>query len=267
MIQQAIDYIGVENLETAALCYHRPIEGNYVIVNNARDYKIISRDRMQFNSKLNGMDYYSQLVSMNKPVKSKLITSNNYLTFFVKNVQKLKDADVDDYFSKLELPENREWHRQWVKDNIGILAKTCKGVIKIFFPGSRIEYRELGMCDWYEKSITVPSYIKNPDREKGCPISYNANAKKSYLSNKFNTFMVGKQEALNYKMFYDILKGMYRQGYRTTYICEKRIIPLYHGELPKQNITGAIIFAFRISPKGMLEIMHMDSVPAYTWYL
>lgn len=267
MIQQAIDYIGAENLETIALQYHKPIEGNYIVVDESGGYKVITSSRMHFNSRLCGMDYYSQLVSMNKPVKSKLITSNNYLTFFVKNVQKLKEVDIDDYFDKLELPENREWHRQWVKDNICLLSNTCKGIIKIFFPGSRNEYRELGMQDWNEKSITVPAYIKKADKEKGCPISYNANPKKAYLGNSFNTFMVGKQEALNYKIFYDILKGMYRQGYRILYVTDGKLYPLRSGELPKQNITGAIIFAFRISAKGMLEIIHMDSAPAYTWNL
>ena len=39
---------------------------------------------------------------MNKPVASKLITSNNYFSFFVKNVDKLKDEDVIDYFKNLK---------------------------------------------------------------------------------------------------------------------------------------------------------------------
>ena len=41
---------------------------------------------------------------MNKPVASKLITNNNYFSFFVKNVDKLKDEDFIDYFKKLETP-------------------------------------------------------------------------------------------------------------------------------------------------------------------
>ena len=44
---------------------------------------------------------------MNKPVARKLITSNNYFSFFVKNVDKLKDEDFIDYFKKLETPHGR----------------------------------------------------------------------------------------------------------------------------------------------------------------
>ena len=82
IIGQAMDMLGRENLEELAYRVHRPKLGNYVIVNRDGSYKVINRERVDFNSKYKGWDYYSQLVTMNKPIKSKLITSNNYYYFF-----------------------------------------------------------------------------------------------------------------------------------------------------------------------------------------
>ena len=81
------------------------------------------------------MDYYSKIVNMNKPVASKLITSNNYFSFFVKNIDKLKDEDVIGYFKKLETPHEYMWHMYWIIDNIKEVSRDNNGLIKVFFPG------------------------------------------------------------------------------------------------------------------------------------
>lgn len=105
---EAIEDIGAENLEDIALRAYKPRPGIYIFV--SLDGKIIreirNERRIYFNTKYRMMDYYSWIVSMQKPVKSKLIFSNNYLAFFCKNVQKLTDADIDEYFQRLETPED-----------------------------------------------------------------------------------------------------------------------------------------------------------------
>ena len=165
MIDQIISYFGKENLEEIALEWHVPKNATYIIVNESKSYKIINnKDRIHFNTKYRGMDYYSRIVNMNKPVASKLITSNNYFSFFVKNVDKLKDEDVIDYFKKLETPHEYMWHMYWIIDNIKEVSRDNNGLIKVFFPGTREEYREQGLKNWYEKSI---SFQNTSQKKKG----------------------------------------------------------------------------------------------------
>lgn len=61
MTQQAIDMIGSDKLEELALSWHKPIVGNYVIVNPDKTYIVINERRMKFNRKYRSMDYYSCL--------------------------------------------------------------------------------------------------------------------------------------------------------------------------------------------------------------
>lgn len=105
---EAIEDIGAENLEDIALRAYKPRPGIYIFVSpGGKIIREIRNERMvYFNTKYRMMDYYSWIVSMQKPVKSKLVFSNNYLTFFCRNVQKLTDADIDEYFERLETPED-----------------------------------------------------------------------------------------------------------------------------------------------------------------
>ncbi len=90
MIKEAIDFIGTENLEYMALQAHKPLPAVYVFVDfNGKIVKEIRNERrIDFNSKFRMMNYYSELVSIQKPIKSKLVFSNNYLTFFLQEHRK-----------------------------------------------------------------------------------------------------------------------------------------------------------------------------------
>lgn len=262
MINTAIEMIGPENLETMALSWHKPIVGNYVIVNEDRhNFKVYNERKAEFNSKLSGLDYYSEIVHINKPIASKLITSNNIFTFFCRNTEKLTDEDIDKYYDKLELPEDKEWHRSFVKENIKGLGKMYSGIIKIFFPGTREDYRDAGIKNWWEKSISITKF----DDTLGTPVGYVFNAKKSFFSNRFNTYLVDNQEGLKRKVFYDILKGMGRHGYDILYLWENRILPVRSQQGPPDvDIKGGIMFVFGFDKNGNVYIKDMDVVSNYT---
>jgi hypothetical protein len=261
MIQQAIDMIGSDKLEELALSWHKPIVGNYVIVKPDRSYKVINERRMEFNSKYCGMDYYSGLVSMNKPVASKLITSNNIYTFFCKNTQKLTMEDTYNYYDVLELPEDKEWYRDFVRENIKAFGLEHKGLVKIFFPGTAEEYRTAGLTNWYDKSISKTKYSKGQD--VGAPIGYSINPKKPYMTSQRNIYLVSREQGVQIKIFYDILKGMYRHGYNTLYLWDNNVLPVKNGDMPDVTITGGIMFAFKLDDKGQVQIIDMDTIPRY----
>ena len=91
-----------DKIENIALKLHIPSNATYVVVDKDFNFKIISKERFSFNSKYVAMDFYSQIISMNKPVdKKKLITSNNYLTFFCKNFEKLTFEIIDNYYESI----------------------------------------------------------------------------------------------------------------------------------------------------------------------
>ena len=261
MIQQAIDMIGSGKLEEVALSWHKPIVGNYVIINLDKTYTVINERRMKFNSKYCSMDYYSGLVSMNKPVASKLITSNNIYTFFCKNTQKLTVADIYNYYDALELPEDKEWYRDFVIEHIKAFGTEYKGLVKIFFPGTREEYRIAGLANWYDRSISKTKYSKGLDI--GVPIGYSINPKKPYMTSQRNIYLVNREQGVQIKIFYDILKGMYRHGYNMLYLWDNNIFPVKNGDMPDVTIIGGIMFAFRIDDKGQVQIIDMDTITRY----
>lgn len=259
MIDQIISYFGKENLEEIALEWHVPVNATYIIVDEKKNYKILNKDRIHFNTKLRGMDYYSAIVNMNKPVASKLITSNNYFTFFIKNIDKLKDDDVINYFQKLETPQHYIWHMYWIIDNIKELGQNYKGLIKIFFPGTREEYRKLGLKNWYNKAISFNS-SKQKKEGLGFPVSINANPKKPF-ENNFKPHLVNNDKGLEIKIFYDILKGMAKHGNSLLFINESS----YISTSPQKqdfdyNKSGSLLIAYGLDRNGYANILHMDTI-------
>lgn len=261
MIQQAIDMIGSDKLEELALSWHKPISGNYVIVNPDKTYIVINERRMKFNRKYCSMDYYSGLVTMNKPVASKLITSNNFYTFFAKNTQKLTVEDIYNYYNALGLPGDKEWYRDFVIKHIKAFGAEYKGLVKVFFPGTAEEYRIFGLANWYDKSISKTKYNKGLD--VGVPLGYSINQKKPYMTSKRNIYLVSREQGVQIKIFYDILKGMYRHGYNTLYLWDDSILPVKNGDMPHVTITGGIMFAFKTDDKGQVQIIDMDTIARY----
>lgn len=261
MIEQAIDIIKVENLEKLATKWHKPIKGNYVIVSEDRKYKVLTEKEAEEDINCNYMDYYSELVSMNKPVTSKLISSNNIYTFFCRNVAKLQKTDIYDYFTALNLPSEKEWHINFIVDNIKSLADQHTGIIKIFFPGTLEEYRKAGIANWYDKSITRTKYCKDPNY--GTPVGFTVNPKKPYTISTRQLYLVNRDKGLQFKIFYDILKGMARHNYNILYMWDDNILPCKFNDLPDCTIIGGIMLVFKLDDRGQVQIVDMDTIPRY----
>lgn len=257
MIKEAIDFIGTENLEYMALQAHKPLPAVYVFVDfNGEIVKEVRNERrIDFNSKYRMMNYYSELVSMQKPVKSKLIFSNNYLTFFCRNTGKLTAKDIDEYFLALEMPEKYDFFRNIIKEKIWGITKEKNEVVKFFLLGNPELYRKLGFKNWANRSISQ----KNTNG-KGFPVSCSYNSKKPYQMSKM--YLVNWEEGLRIKLFYDILKGLKYRGYDMLIVGKNNFIPLKLGEFPKWELKGCIIFAFDIK-NGNAVITHMDTVTRF----
>jgi hypothetical protein len=266
---EAIEEIGAENLEDIALRAYKPRPGIYIFV--SLDGKIIreirNERRIYFNTKYRMMDYYSWIVSMQKPVKSKLIFSNNYLAFFCKNAQKLTDADIDEYFQRLETPEDHMFFANVIKNNIRKIKKEDQDIVKFFLMDSPELYRELGMKDWREKSISMPpksgmtkeKWLKGKDR-KGYPMGCSYNAKKPGNLNRI--YVVNEEEGLQIKLFYDILKGFFNRGCNIAIVGKNMLIPLKSKQGIDRRITGAMLIWFTMR-KGQIVIVDIDRIASY----
>lgn len=260
MIEELITSIGVQNLEKKALICHRPLDGTYVYVNEDGNYKVIQNwEKVSFNSKYRGWDYYSQLVSINKPIASKLIQSNNYNTFWCRNIEKLKIQDIDKYFDVLK---DTSWHREWVKAHIYELGKEYKGsFIKIFFPDTREEYRRLGLENWLEKSISIPTKCVNKE-DKGVPIGYSINIKKPYSTGR-TPYLVDKEKGLQIKMVYDILKGNTRRGYPLMYATSKGLYATTVSKGPEIDLPASLCILTKINSRGEIEFKICENIPSF----
>lgn len=261
MIKEAIDFIGADNLEYMALQAHKPLHAVYIFVDISGKIvkEIRNEKRIDFNSKYRMMDYYSGLVSIQKPVKSKLIFSNNYLAFFCRNTGKLTIEDIDEYFSALGMPKKYRFFADIIKQNIWKIEKEKTEVVKFFLLENPELYREFGLKNWLDKSISQ----KTADG-LGFPVSCSYNNKKPYQMSKM--YLTKPEEGLQIKLFYDILKGLKYRGYDMLIVGKNNFIPLKLGEFPKWELKGCVIFVFDIK-NGNVVITHADTVPRFTPWL
>lgn len=258
------------NLENIALNYHVPSKGTYIIVDKAFNYKIISKERFSFNTKYVAMDFYSQIIEMNKAVdKKKLITSNNYLTFFCKSVDKLTLEIIDNYYEVLETPENCLIYRDWIKENIFKLFSSIntKEAVKIFFIADLEAYINLGKK--YLKKYILSNISKIDGETYGTSPLLNLNSKKPFLKNLTRKTTLPSiltvEESIKHKYFLDILSSLAKRGCELLYILGTgELIPLKSGEMTKKEFINAILFAFRIDNRGKIVILDMDLVPRHT---
>lgn len=112
-----------EEREQLILDHYIPKPGSYILVGkngeviSATDFKLdkktgeINKSAVNFN-KFCYYDYYSNLISMNKPQDpDKIIHSNNYLSFWIKKESvsngKLTPEIIDGYYDILEHPETK----------------------------------------------------------------------------------------------------------------------------------------------------------------
>ncbi len=265
-ILDKIDGLGID-IEEEACKMHRPQKGAYVYVKKDSSCIVTeNKDRVAFNSKHKGWDYYSQLVSINKPIASKKIQSNNYNAFWCKNTTGISDAEIEEYFYRLGVPDEKRWHVDWVKRNIKTIGRNHKNtIIKIFFDGTREEYRDLGLKNWREKSISVPAGREKKffDDGEGYPIGYSINGKKPFSVSRV-PYKVNWDKGLRIKYIYDILKGAFRYGFNIVYMDESGIF--YTNEkqgAPNKMIQSGIIIAFKFNNKGEIDILDYDIVTSY----
>ena len=260
MINQILDYLGRENLEEIALRLHKPQRAIYIIVNQDGAYKAIDEKRMEFNSKYCGMDFYSQIVSTNKPVASKAIFSNNYYTFFIKRA--VPQKDIDNYYSKLGLPESLEYIKTWVQEHLENLCEKYKNekMIKIFFSATREEYRKAGSKNWTVKSISKTKQTG----ELGAPIYFNLNAKKMYAMDTRNIYRVDNNTGLDIKFFYDILNGMCSRGKNILYIWKGGFFAAGIREELLCDIPPCIFILFTRDNLGKVYIKDIDTLPGFS---
>ncbi len=264
-----------DSIKNIALKYHFPSNGTYVIIDKDFNFKIISKERFSFNSKYVAMDFYSHIISLNKSVdKKKLITSNNYLTFFCKNFDKLTLEIIDSYYERLETPENYLIYRDWIKENIFKISNmvTKKEVVKIFFESDIENYIKVGRK--YLRSNVLSNTNEIKDNLYGSSLFSNLNSKKPFLKTLTRKTdipsLINVEEALKYKYLSDILFSFAKRGYEALYILENgELLPinLKNGETPNRNFINGIIFAYKINNRGNLIILDMDVVSRYTTHI
>jgi len=228
-----------EKGERFILDNYLPKDGTYILINMDKEpWEIEPPIFISYNKKTNEMegknaprypylcclDYYSNLITMNKAVdKNKIIHSNNYLSLFGKKESigegKLTEEVLDDYFSVLRQPElkykkgnakklyqstEKEFGevnikrlneiQQWIKEHLSQLNAFNDGkknYLKLFFVYSDEELtRELFQAEG--KRYSGPNIFNSNDFNMeidgviyGLPgNNMNMNAKKPYLGNK-----------------------------------------------------------------------------------
>lgn len=245
-----------------------PTDGDYVLVHQDGTYntykiKYSKKDRIfkekpasDILNKIRFYDYYSQLVSMNKPQDpSKTIHSNNYLSLFVKKEsfkngkmnneaieryfkvlktpqEKYKDKDLKMYnFISLELDElnqedlkkNEEWLKNHIYNLEGINYDE-KGYLKVFFEASDKTYINEGNRYTLTKIFNCNDHnIYSNSTVYGLP-NYNMqlNAKKPFLENKTRLkkipYLISLEKAIIEKQFFDYLMNCANEGKTNIYI-------------------------------------------------
>lgn len=210
-----------------------PADGTYLLID--KDYRIrrpveLKRDKKTGKPDRSSVyyedicyyDYFSKLISMNKPQdSSKIIHSNNYYSFWIKKESivngKLTEEVIDKYYEILAEPAtkyekgkalelyqsvkecigdvNREVlqkNKEWIKEHIfsvGQLPEVDmekKDYLKIFFEAERSEYEREGKRYFIPNIYNSNNYnIKIKDRVLGLPDNNQGmNAKKPFLSIK-----------------------------------------------------------------------------------
>lgn len=223
-----------EERERRILDYYIPKPGSYILVGkdgevmSATDFKLdkktgeINRSAVHFNE-FCYYDYYSNLISMNKPQDAaKIIHSNNYFSFWVKKESilngKLTPEIIDGYYEVLEHPEKKcektkslpiyekleaeigqvdtevlQKNKKWIQehiftmDNLGLdIDMGKKDYLKIFFEAEREEYQREGNRYFIPNIYNSNQYNITVNGETlGLPDNNQGmNAKKPFLSIK-----------------------------------------------------------------------------------
>lgn len=316
MLKDAIDVFKKEISEDPDIILrdYMPVQGTYFLIcgNRYDDFKIKDTINIKFDKKTGEIqgkdninykkiclfDYNSKLIDMNKPIDtSKIIHSNNYLSFFVKKESikngKLTNEKIDNYYNILINPyikykdkEGKDIYSQvekeiggvgkekiiniqrWIKDNIFNLPFDEKGkdYIKIFFDADSEEYIKEG------KRYLIPNIynsnklnIKVNGKILGMPNENNGlNAKKPYLEKKTRKItipnLLTNEEVLIQRKFFDYLMNFAAKGYVNVYIDDK-IYFYKNNDEPRDFKYGLF---FRIKKGKEVEISDFDVITNYS---
>lgn len=176
-----------------------PADGSYIIVDaegkikNYQDIKLDKKKRGTSEAVVKGSyfkeicfyDYHSKLISMNKPIDSKVIHSNNYLSFAVKKesiTSKLTEAIIDNYYDILKNPLEKKYKKS--KE----ASKIYQNFEKEYSP---VNIEILEKCrSWIKQHIFSIDKLINVDLEK-----------KEYLKIFFEVFEVNEEDNKNRELF------------------------------------------------------------------
>ena len=155
-----------------------PADGSYIIVDaegkikNYQDIKLDKKKRGTSEAVVKGSyfkeicfyDYHSKLISMNKPIDSKVIHSTNYLSFAVKKESissKLTEAIIDNYYDILKNPLEKKYkkskeaskiyqnfEKEYSPVNIEILEKCRSWIKQHIFSIDKLVQIDLGKKDY-----------------------------------------------------------------------------------------------------------------------
>ncbi|SMC24914.1 CRISPR-associated protein Csh1 [Clostridium acidisoli DSM 12555] len=278
-------------------------EGTYLLVNEngdvEKEFKVTKNNNdktYDYYDKFAEMDYLSKLIDMNKPIDpSKVIHSNNYLSFFIKKdsiKEKLTEDIIDAYYDILLNPmkkyekdknkkkmykeveeefgkvheEKLQKNKTWIKEHIKNLIREEnkeKNYLKIFFEADIEEYRR------ESKKYVIPNIYNSTQYNiniKG--ITYGLpndnmglNAKKPYLENKSrkNTlpYLISTEEVSKQKKFFDYLMNNANQGKNNVYVSDDKIKCLPKGQFLEEDFNGHFL---RIQKGKELEIHDFDNI-------
>ena len=238
---------------------HSPKDGTYVLV-KIYDDKIEAEQEFEVhvdkkNRKLcydpedneefiKMCDYYSALISMNKPIDSKKkIHSNNFLSFAVikKYYETLRNPKLkykgkalklyEEVESEIGTPDIESIDRieTWINDNISYYGADEKRYLKIFFQFDDEEKTKDMHLKEYKRYIYPNLYNSNNYNEQIKGITYGLpndnmgmNEKKPFLDNKSRggikvPYLLPQQEAFMQKKFFDYLMNASKEGQKNIY--------------------------------------------------
>ena len=251
------------DLEKIALQIHKPQNALYVVVKRDGSYKTMSTAKFSFNSKYSLWDFFSLLISINKPIdKTKTIQSNNKYSFFIKDFSKLKSEKIDLYYEICGLKEDEKWIKEWIYTNINKFSSEKKKV-KIFFEVETDRYIEEGRNYYLDKSISDTRIINN--ELLGTSVFLNTNPKKPYLLNRTRnspiSHLVNKKEGYQIYMLYRIFNSLYDHKKSIIYFTpDGKIMPFGIKDEVKGVPAGSIFTVIRKDSRGKIVIVKSESI-------
>lgn len=271
------EILALINTEKVAAEKHTPNKkAVYVIVDKDMHPHVEIYENILNSTELRGKDYFSLLISMNKPVDSKkIIQSNNKYTVFVKDFDKLNEERLNAYYAALGNPEEGMEYKSWILNHIDYLRSLSnKMIVKVFFNAPLESYMEEGKKYAYEKVFNNAASVKNVPEGLGIPITINTNIKKPYLMNTRNgsgnfssPYFCTPAEAYGIKCFLDIITSLCKSGYDKIYIGDCGITPVKTGMILDGPINANIYMHFALDKNGTVYIDDMDSIiitPVYS---